>query len=113
MPTQLGLDGHMRMVELADELHIEALHDGARSLSSVTLSPIGFGKAPAHFHAGKKWKLVGRSMQSNEADELAGRAFLNRPEPPASLVDEHKGKHRSGIGLVATLKLEREKKLEE
>ncbi|MCE3224351.1 MAG: hypothetical protein K0S58_2531 [Nitrospira sp.] len=30
MPTQPGLDGHMRMVELANELHIEALHDGAR-----------------------------------------------------------------------------------
>ena len=71
MPTQPGLDGHMRMVELADELHIKALHDGARfeianrsecndlskaemlksksddgacSLSSVTLSPIGFAR---------------------------------------------------------------------
>ena len=48
-------------------------------------------------------------MQSNEADELTGCVLLNRPEPSAPLAYEHneQGKHRSGIGLVATLKLER------
>ncbi len=30
MPAQHGLNGHMRMVELAGEPHAEPLHDGAR-----------------------------------------------------------------------------------
>ena len=115
MSTQPGLDGHMRVVELGGELHSDPLHDGTRfqiadvsechelsevellkskpdggacDLRSVPLSPIVFGKAPAHFHAGRKWKLVGGRMQSNEADESPRRSFLNRPEPSASFVYE-------------------------